>query len=381
MRGRKISRGQFLTGAAAVGIAGTAGGILTGRGTHRAEATEPGQAARRGHRGLTYRGVGYEVADGETPHTGWNAARMRKDLRVIRRDLGANSVSVFGDGVDRLKATSTQAAEEGLHVWLQPRLADRPHKEILEHLAETGRHAERLRKQGAAVHLSVGCEFVLFVPGIVPGANALERIENLTQGNFDPVMMRKRLRAFIAKSAKTARSVFGGRITYGAAEGDEVDWSLFDLVSVNYYAYFPHRADHVRELRTYQRWGKPVVVSEFGTCTYRGAPEKGGMGWDAVDYEKEPPEIISGLVRSERTQAAYLADLLDIFESMNLYAALAYQFVTPDAPHRTERRYDLDMASYSLVKPLWQSKDEPGREWHWEPKESFRAVAGHFGRA
>jgi hypothetical protein len=64
------------------------------------------------------------------------------------------------------------------------------------------------------VHLSVGCEFVLFVPGIVPGDSAVERIKNLTSGNFDPQKMIRRLSAFTAQAAK-------------------VDWDLFDLVSVN----------------------------------------------------------------------------------------------------------------------------------------------------
>ncbi|MGO4756884.1 abortive phage infection protein, partial [Streptomyces sp. 2MCAF27] len=296
----------------------------------------------RGPGGLTYRGVSYEVIDGGTPETSWNAARMRKDIQTIKNDLHAGSVSVFGDGVDRLKATSSEAAERGLHVWLQPRLADVSHQDILDHLAETGRHAERLRRQGAGVHLSVGAEFVLFVPGIVPGDNALERVKNMLDGNFDPEKMMRRLREFTARAAKVGRSVFKGRMTYGAAQDEEVDWDLFDLVSVNYYAYHPNRADYVSELTPFLRWRKPVVISEFGTCTFKGAPEQGGMGWYVVDYDKDPPEIVGDLVRSERTQATYLTDLLNVFESMNLYAALVYQFAAPDNPHRTNPRYDLD---------------------------------------
>jgi hypothetical protein len=362
---REISRARFLT----IGAAGAAGALFAGG---RAATASP-------RRGLTYRGVSYEVTDGDSPQTSWNAARMRTDIRVIKERLHASSVSVFGDGVERLKATSTEAAERGLHVWLQPRLGDRPPREILEHLAETGRHAEALRRQGAPVHLSVGCEFVLFVPGIVPGANALERIKNLMSGNYDPVKMMKRLRAFTAKAASVGRSVFHGPITYGAAQDEEVDWSLFDLVSANYYSYFPDRASYVRELRGFQRWGKPVVISEFGTCTYEGAPQRGGMAWNVVDYDKPNPEIIGDLVRSERSQAAYLAELLEIFESMNLYAALTYEFVSPESPHRTDPKYDLDLASYSIVKAIWKTPDKPGA-WHWEPKEAFHALARHFKR-
>jgi hypothetical protein len=90
----------------------------------------------------------------------------------------------------------------------------------------------------------------------------------MLSGNFGLVTMRRRLRRFTARAAKVGRSVFQGPMTYGAAQDEEVDWTLFDLVSVNYYSYFPHRADYVRELRKYRRPGKPVVISEFGTFNH-----------------------------------------------------------------------------------------------------------------
>lgn len=377
-----FSRAQFLAAAAA----GAAGAAVTAAVPAHAGTGDPATSRPAGinddrPHGLRYRGVCYEVTDGETSETGWQAARMRRDLRSIRTRLHANSVSVFGDGVERLAATAGEAAERGLHVWLQPRLADRPHADILEHLAETGKQAERLRRQGARVHLSVGCEFVLFVPGIVPGDNVLERVRNLLSGNFDPQTMVRRLRWFTQESARVGRSVFGGAITYGAAQDEDVDWTLFDVVSVNYYSYFPRRADYVRELAGFRTWRKPIVISEFGTCTYQGAPEAGGMGWDVVDYDKERPEIIGDLVRSERSQAAYLTDLLSVFESMGLYGALVYDFVTPDAPHRSNPRYDLDLASYSIVKTIWGTDDEPTEHWHWEPKAAFHALAQAYARA
>ncbi|MFI8438036.1 abortive phage infection protein [Streptomyces sp. NPDC079020] len=370
MRSNGISRARFLAGTAALGVAGAAGPLLT--------AAPAGASPRPG---LTYRGVLYEVTDGENPATGWNATRMRGDLRAIKDDLHADSVSVWGDGVERLAATADEAAERGLCVWLQPRLGDVPEADILEHLAETGRHAERLRRQGARVHLSVGCEFVLYVPGIVPGDSALERVENLLNGTFDPVLMQRRLTSFIARAARTGRSVFRGPLTYGAAHEDVVDWDLFDLVSVNYYAYHRSRAGYVRDLRPYLRWGKPVAITECGTCTFVGAPELGGMGWNVVDYEKG--EIKGGLVRSERVQAAYLTDVFDVFESLGLYAALVYAFSAPDTPHRPDDPlHDLDMATYSLVKTIRDGDpDDPASPWHWEPKESFHALARHFARA
>ncbi|MGW6454560.1 abortive phage infection protein [Streptomyces sp. NPDC055078] len=376
-----ISRARFLAGAAGVAgagvLLGTAGGTAAAHTGNQAAAAGPG-----GRRGLTYRSVCYTLGAGETPGTAWSAARTARDVRAIRRDLHANSLKVTGDGVERLTTTAAQAAERGLHIWLEPTLGDRPEGEILEHLAECGRFAERLRRQGARVDLSVGCEFWLFVPGIVPGANVLERIENLQNGTFDPVHMQRELDRFIAKAARVGRSVFKGKLSYASAQGDEVDWRLFDIVGVDYYSYFPRRSPYVRELTSYLRWGKPLAITEFGTCAYVGAPERGGMGWAIVDHTKSPPELIGPPVRSERTQAAYLTELLSVFESMGLYAAMAFEFVAPDAPHRPdEPRYDHDMATYGIVKVIQHRPGDPSSDWHWEPKEAFHALARRYARA
>ncbi|WP_327312173.1 abortive phage infection protein [Streptomyces sp. NBC_01235] len=362
----RISRAGFLAGMAAVGAAGALGPA------GRAQAT-----GRR--RGLRHRGVVYTVGEGETPATGWNVERMRADLRAVRHDLHADTVDVTGDGVERLAATATEAAEHGLHVWLQPTLGDVPQRDILEHLAETGRFAQRLRRQGASVDFSVGCEFWLFVPGILPGETVLERVQNRLNGTYDPVVVQRRLDAFTARAARTGRSVFDGRLSYAAAQDDQVDWSLFDVVGIDYYSSFPRPADHVRELRRHLGRGKPLAITEFGTCAYVGAPETDGMGWDVVDYDKDPEEIKGHLVRSERTQADFVTALLQVFEAMGLYAAMAFEFVTPDAPHRADNpRYDLDLASYAITKTVQKRPGHPEAGWHWEPKQAFHALARHY---
>jgi hypothetical protein len=362
-----LTRAQFLARTAAA----VAGATLPWAAAERA----PGAAVPRR---LAHRGVGYEVADGATPDTSWNARRMRSDLAAIADDLHANSVSVFGDGVQRLTATAEEAAQRGLHVWLQPRLGDVPRKDILDHLGEAGRQAEQLRRQGASIDLSVGAEFVLFVPGIAPGADAVERVHNLLSGRYDPERLQRRLRAFIADAAKVGRSSFGGRLSYAAAEDDVVDWRLFDVVGIDYYSNLPRRSQQLHALRRYTRWGKPVAIAEFGACTYKGAAARGGLAWDVLDASGE--RLRGQLVRSERAQARYIVGLLRTFEAAGLDSATVYQFVTPDAPHRREPRSDLDMASYAIVKPIWATRDRPTPRWHWEPKEAFRALAREFAR-
>ncbi|MFI7104200.1 abortive phage infection protein [Streptomyces sp. NPDC050161] len=385
MRNGAISRAQFLAGAGAVGAAAATGPLLAA-GRAAAAAAAAGTAAQVTEgpppgRGLKHRGVCYTLGAGETPGTAWSAARMRKDIQAIKNDLHADSVQVTGDGVDRLTATASEAAEQGLHIWLQPTLGDRPEREILEHLAETGMHAERLRRHGTRVVLSIGCEVWLFVPGIVPGDDALERIENMQKGHVDWQQMQRRLHRFTTRAAALSRSVFRGQVSYAAAQDETVDWNLFDIVGIDYYSQFPRPDDYIRELTKFLRWGKPLAICEFGSCTYLGAPQQADMGWNVVDHTKVPEEIIGDLVRSEPTQAAYLIELLDVFESMGLYSAMAFEFLTPDAPHRPEPRYDLDMASYSIVKTIKDRPDDPASDWHWEPKQAFHALARAYGRA
>jgi len=368
----RINRAQFLKGAAALGAMAAAGPLIA-----------PAAAQAR-PRGLTYRGVCYDTGtnfggrDTGPDRPVWSGALMRGELRAIRERLHCGSVSVFGTDLTRLADTASEAVERGLHVWLQPRLIDHPQDEILEHLAATGRIAERLRQCGAKIGLNVGCEYFLFAPGIVPGDTWQERIEKLSRGEVDFAAATQRLNEFLARAATTARASFRGGITYAAAEFEQVDWRPFDFVGLDYYAYHPTREGHVRRLREFRKWRKPIVISEFGCCTFVGAEKDPGDGWTIVDWEKDPPELWVKPVRSERTQADHLTNMLSIFESEGLYSASWYSFISPDVPHApSDPLHDLDMASYGLVKVIRERHDDPASRYRWEPKASFHALARH----
>ncbi len=69
-----------------------------------------------------------------------------------------------------------------------------------------------------------------------------------------------------------------------------------------------------------------------------------------------------------------------MYSSTGLYAAMAFEFVNPDAPHRPDApQYDLDMASYAITRTLRDRPDAPAPGWHWrEPKEAFHALARRY---
>ncbi len=340
-----------------------------------------GRAGATGRRpGLTYRGVVYEVTDGETPSTGWSPGRMRRDLRAVAHDLHADSVKVTGDGVERLTATAAEAAELGLNVWLEPALGDVPEREILDHLAETGRFAERLLARRARECISVSAaSSCCTCPGSCPAPTPRQRVAHLLKGDFDPVLMARRLHRFTAKAASVGRSVFHGRLTYAAAQDEDVDWGLFDLVGVH--TTTATSGTGTPTSVTSPRCGasgSPSPSWSSVCCTFEGAPGQGRHGLGRRRPRKEPPEIKGGLVRSERTQAAYLTDVLSVFESMGR----TRRWRTPSSPPtpRTAPATPATTSTWRATHIVKTIEDRHGG-WHWEPKESFRALARHYARS
>ncbi|MFG1907665.1 hypothetical protein [Kribbella sp. NPDC048928] len=366
-----LNRAQFLT-LGAITAAGATTSITT------AEATPAG--AKRST--LTLKGVAYDTGGGdEDSRARWRTAIMRGEIHAIRHRLHATWVSIYGSDVRRLIDTATAALEEGLAVSIQPRSFDEPQAAELEKLRRVALEAERLRRRyDHEVILVVGCEFMLFTPGIVPGADFYERVEYLTEGDFDLAELQRRFRAFTAKTVKVARSNFKGRVTYGAASDlEQVDWSIFDIVGLDYYSYHDRHADHAQELAPFRRWNKPILILEFGCCTFTGAAELGGMGWDVVDYSGDVPVIPPQYVRNEQEQADHLTDMLHVFSEQGFLGASPYTFISPDAPHRPwDRPHDEDMAAFSLCKVLRYDNANPASPYRWLPKKSFDAVAQFY---
>lgn len=150
---------------------------------------------------------------------------------------------------------------------------------------------------------------------------------------------------------------------------EKVDWTPFDIVSLNYYRMPHNRARYVENLRRFHAYGKPVVIVEFGCCSFEGAEEKGPAAFEIVDRSKPVPELKGLNTRDETVQAECIADLIGIYESENLHGAFEFEFefVEPAYPYSEDPRYNLDMASFGVVRA-----HSDGR---WEPKAAFHEIA------
>lgn len=321
----------------------------------------------------------------------FDLAVVRRELEIIRNDLHCNAVRLQGLDPARLDAAAEIALPLGLEVWYSPELWDRRPGPTLRYLQRAARSAEALRQRWPdRVVLSVGSELTLFMQGFLPGRNVLRRLENprlaeLVRSGTHLAA----LRAFLARANEVARAEFHGKVTYASILMERVDWSLFDYVGVDLYRGAPLGSDRYVELiRRYASLGKPLANMECGCCTFRGAEELGGRGWQILDYRQRPPRLTGPYIYDQGAQAREVADLLRVNDAAGVDAMFVFTFV--EAPweikSRRERKmlskisFDPDITHYSLVKNTVDGREGtafPGVPW--EPKESFRAVAEYYG--
>jgi hypothetical protein len=281
-------------------------------------------------------------------------------MAVIAGELHCDAVRVSGREPERLSVAARHAADAGLEVWFSPFPVDLQPEQLLPLLADCAQRAEAVRRTGAEVVFVTGCEISAFCGGFLPGDTYSGRLTAMLNADLEwwtslgPVV--DRLNGFLAEAAATVRAHFGGRVSYASGAWEPVDWAPFDLVGIDAYRTAQNAGTfraHLRELFTH---GKPVAITEYGTCAYAGAGDLGGMAW-------QPPP---GAVPDEDEQVRYLGELLDIFEDEGVDTALWLSFANYDKPG------DRDIASYGVVRMLDETR--------WEPKKVFHAMAARYQR-
>jgi hypothetical protein len=169
---------------------------------------------------------------------------------------------------------------------------------------------------------------------MLPGPRIFIRVQVLVRWRrfFDRRITRK-LNVLLAAALGTARRVFQGPITYAAGYWERIDWSGFDLVGVNLYRFGDDPAGYEERLKALLRdCDKPVVVTEFGCGSFVGADRRGPGSFLIVNWFATPFRIKEGYVRDERTQAAYLEELIELYVDHNLHGCFVYTFSMTDSP-------------------------------------------------
>jgi hypothetical protein len=345
------------------------------------------------------KGVCYDVGrelEGRSWRPDFRPGDVRRELEIIAADLHCTAVRIQSADVSRLDWTAQVAMELGLEVWLSPDLWDHDAEDTLAHLVSAADIAEELRRAHPGhVFLSVGSELSLFMRGIIPGDTVPERIALPDLDSFLRAEATQRLvNRYLARATAAVRPRFGGQLTYCALPTERVDWTGFDVAAFDLYRDKVNRPHFGRAVQVFRNkvGGRPLAIGEFGCCTYRGAADRGGLGFDITDHSGDQPHINGDYVRDEAEQAREITECLDIFDAGGADTAFVQTFVQPASPWNPDPRFDFDLASYSLVRSFatragdlaekfpkvpWDTTEHGSAypDMPWDPKESFRAVA------
>ncbi len=342
---------------------------------------------------MKLKGVCYDVGRvmaGRNWRPDFDPRAIHRELEIIKNDLHCNAVRICGLDIERLMIATEDGLKQGLEVWLSPEMWDKTQQETLDYIVKAARAAEKLREhRPEQLVFSVGSELTLFMQGIVEGNNFIERMghpafwENIKAGKHNVL-----LNAFLANANTAIRRVFFGKVMYASVPLETIDWSLFDFVCVDLYRDKRIKDRYSDLIKRYLAYKKPVIMTEFGCCTYRGAEDAGGMGWDIIDFSKMPPQLKDDYVYDQGVQARELTDQLRVIDEAGVDGAFVFTFVQPQAfkdeaekQKLKEIKFDFDIACYSLVKSYVDDKHGTTYpDMPWEPKESFKAVADYYAR-
>ena len=388
---------------------------------------------------MNRKGVCYDVGrvlGGSNWRPRFDPRAVHRELEIIKNDLHCNAVRICGLDLDRLTTAAEDALSQGLEVWLSPEMWDRSQDETVAYVSGAAERAEELRRRwpGRLV-LSVGSELTLFSQGMVEGESVFDRLSRPSLwSDIQAGKHNAPLGAYLSRLGEAARGSFRGPLTYFSLPFESVDWRPFEFFGVDHYRDAQNRGYYGRMIERYKASGKPVVIGEFGCCTFRGADLLGANGFMItfgmmesllgpnqrfpkafLEMAHLPPRADGHYVRDEELQARELVDQLEVLDAAGVEGAFVQTFVVPNSPYRPDPRYDSDMANFSLVKsfPEAETQEELRRQairearemWGmdldpraldglfsgptgehgatypdlpWEPKESFRAVARYY---
>ncbi|MHA6629387.1 hypothetical protein ACU61A_28455 [Pseudonocardia sichuanensis] len=334
------------------------------------------------------KGIAYDtgfVRNGAFARRHFDHDVVRRELEIIRDDLHCNAVQITGGDADRLEVAARIAADLGLEVWFSPYPLELAPDEIEGLLLDCAERAERIRATGAEVVFVAGVELSLMNRGFVTGEDVEERLGRLftePEGRAERIAEAgRRLDAFLGSVVTAVRERFGGRITYAAIPFEQIDWSRFDIVTLELIR-SAEVADRFRDgVRSLVAGRKPVAITGFGTATWRGAGDTAPRSMEIIEYDDSGPVRLDGeYVRDEEGQAAYLSELLEIFDTEGVDSAFVFLFALENLPHRPDGdpREDLDLASLAIVKVLDGSTGTTYPGMAWEPKAAFATLAERY---
>jgi hypothetical protein len=208
--------------------------------------------------------------------------KMDEQLGTIRNELGCNGVSIWaGAGYeDNLIDACQIALQKGFdRIYVLPKYMHFTVDEIAEKLESLAPRITALRETSDKIVWAIGNEYTYCVKGIIPGDTFNDQLAWISQHHDDYIEAQQtnipqvfeQILPIIAKS-------YDYPVAYNAEpnEIDLVPWSnpIFESVGWNAYLHPQWGEDETFFIHKFSQlsgFGKPLIVSEFGSSTYSGA--------------------------------------------------------------------------------------------------------------
>src|SRR5215475_3950673 len=310
-------------------------------------------------KGITY-DTGF-LSAGTSTREPFEPAVVRREMQIIHDDLHCNAVRITGGYPERLDIAAQCAAGAGLEVWFCPFTNNLTNDRLLELLADCAERAERIRQQGAEVVFLTGSELSIANVGFLRGDSLVDRGAVLASPERVRALLpgiRTALNKLLGKAVEVVRARFGGKLSYASLAFEGVDWTPFDIISMDSGYRSAEMASRFRDnIRAFVAQGraqsKPVAITEFGCGTFRGAASVAHRGAPVEWGEDARPARFKGeCTRDEEEQSRYIGELLDVFAAEGVDNVFVYTFACYHFLHRAASHEDFDVASCGIVKVL-----------------------------
>jgi len=217
-----------------------------------------------------------------TPTTIPSQDELDEQLDTIHNELGCNAISVWaGDGYeDNLIEACKLAMQKGFdRIYVLPKYMHFTVDEIAEKLENLAPRITSLRETSDKIVWAIGNEFTYCVKDLIPGDTLKSQQAWVGQHHDDYILAQQNnIPQIFERILPVIKGTYDYPVAYNAEpnEIDLVPWSdtIFESVGWNAYLAPQFGIDEkflINKFSQLGRFGKPIIVSEFGSETYTGA--------------------------------------------------------------------------------------------------------------
>jgi hypothetical protein len=234
--------------------------------------------------------------------------QMKEHLLMIKNELGCNGIRIMGDQDDMSYKCAQMAIDlEYECIVLSPFWINKTAKETVQRMRVFAKRGEELRSQYDAVQLNLVEEPSTTPRGILDDDPSwIVRTSKIPQ-LWPSKNWHGKYQGFLRDLIDASRDFNGKKlIGVGSWEWAAADWAHLDvdILGDSHYWYSDYgdwrdpSNYYVEHMRWVKQFRKPYYITEWGSCTYRGAWERGADAWrDAANRVYDEDEQVIAIQR------------------------------------------------------------------------------------